>query len=122
MKLNLDFKIFTDNLDQEKQESKEIPSYWFLKLLASKTSLQPLCKHPYITAFLDLHYSTVKNARKQMVDSVPHLALMLVLWNLTSTMPGHMHDNFENLLILANSPLELSFSWTLSHLLERKLR
>ena len=117
LKLNLDFEIFTDNLENQEileQESRGIssnsdkqkaPNYWFLKLLASKKSLQPLCKHPYITAFLDLHYSTVKNARKQMVDSVPHLALMLVLWNLTSTMPGHMHDNFENLLILAIFPI-----------------
>ena len=109
LKLNLEFGIFTDNFMEQEYEStapeKSMPnSYWFLKLLASKTSLEPLCKHPYITAFLDLHYSTVKNARKQMVDSIPHLALMLVLGQLASTMPGHLHDNYENLLILALLP------------------
>ena len=113
LKLNLDFDIFTDNFMETTDNTDETSSapersmansYWFLKLLASKPSLQPLCKHPYITAFLDLHYSTVKNARKQMVDSIPHLALMLVLGHLASTMPGHLHDNFENLIILATLP------------------
>ena len=94
LKLSLDFDIFTDNFVQVPQIEavQEQPnSYWFLKLLASKISLRPLCKHPYITAFLDLHYSNVKNGRTQMRDSIPHLTLMLILLHLASTMPGHLN-------------------------------
>merc|ERR1712165_338942 len=76
-------KAQPQDLQMEQSDIKTIPmdhekttvnNYWFLKILASKKSLHPLCKHPYITAFLDLHYSAVKNGRMQMVDSIPHLA------------------------------------------------
>ena len=62
LQLNLDFDIFTDNFMQVPQieaVQDQLNSYWFLKLLASKISLRTLCKHPYITALLDLHYSNV---------------------------------------------------------------
>jgi len=78
--------------------------YWFLKLLAKEKALKSLCHHPYITAFLDLHYSTVEKARSQMKDSVPHLALTLLFLVLVSTMPGHLQDNYLNVLWLAIVP------------------
>ena len=68
--------------------------YWFLKLLAKEKALKSLCHHPYITTFLDLHYSIVEKARSQMKDSVPHLALTLLFLVLVSTMPGHLQDNY----------------------------
>ena len=77
---------------------------WFLKLLAKEMVLQPLCHHPYITAFLDLHFSAVQKARSQMQDSVPHLALTLLLLVLVSTLPGQLNMKYENVLWLATLP------------------
>ena len=85
------------------REEKDDP-YWCLKLLAKDKSLESLCKHPYITAFLDLHYSIVEKASSQMKDSVPHLALTLLFLVLVSTMPGHLPDNYQNVLWLATVP------------------
>ena len=50
--------------------------------------MQPLCKHPYITAFLDIHYSALKKIRSQMTDSVAHLAIMMILLELASIVGG----------------------------------
>ena len=84
-------------------------SYWFLKLLAGEESLKSLCHHPYITAFLDLHYSTVQKTRSQMQDSVPHMALVLLLLVLVSTLKEHLKHNYENELWLATFPFALVF-------------
>ena len=84
--------------------TKKEDKYWFLKLLAKEKTLKSLCQHPYITAFLDLHYSIVEKARSQMEDSVPHLALTLMFLVLVSTMPGHLHDNYQNVFWLATVP------------------
>ena len=80
-----EFKI-TSNGPQNKllRREKQRDQYWFLKLLAKEEALKPLCSHPYITAFLDLHYSTVEKARSQMNESVPHLALTLLFLVLVS--------------------------------------
>ena len=87
-------------LSREEKDDK----YWFLKLLAKEKALKSLCHHPYITAFLDLQYSIVEKARSQMKDSVPHLALTLLFLVLVSTMPGHLQDNYQNVLWLATVP------------------
>ena len=76
--------------------------YWFLECLANEKVLSSLCKHPYVTAFLDIHYSTMEKARSQMKDSVPHLALSLLLLVLVSTMPGPLHNNEDTVLILSS--------------------
>ena len=78
-----------------------VNDYWFLECLAHEKVLKSLCKHPYVTAFLDIHYSTVEKARSQMKDSVPHLALSLLLMVFVSTMPGSLHNNYDNVLIWA---------------------
>ena len=111
--LKVSFNIFTDGLNEDHESgdiensvvnekrrpplkrfvsstvegNKTCQTYWFLKLLAKEKSLAQLCHHPYITAFLELHYSTVQKARTQMQDSVPHLALVLLLLVLVSTLP-----------------------------------
>ena len=72
-----------------------------MHLLATEKTLEPLSKHPYITAFLDLHYSVVEKARSQMKDSVPHLALMLLLLELSSTMGGRLCNDHDNIMFLA---------------------
>ena len=46
--------------------------------------MEPLCKHPYVSAFIDLHYSQLKKIRSQMKDCVSHLAMMLLLLELAS--------------------------------------
>merc|ERR1711879_485902 len=76
-------------------------NYWLLRLLSTEKSLEPICNHPYITAFLDLHYSVTEKARAQMRDSVPHLALILLLLELASTMNGRLCDEHENIQIFA---------------------
>ena len=86
---------------------KTCQTYWFLKLLAKEKALAQLCHHPYITAFLELHYSTVQKARTQMQDSVPHLALLLLLLVLVSTLDGDLHQNYENVLWIATFPCAL---------------
>ena len=63
---------------QENSSNPPKRDYWFLELLAKDKTLEPICNHPYITAFLDLHYSVAEKATDQMKDSGPHLALMLL--------------------------------------------
>ena len=88
----------TPSADERQANTRD---YWFLHLLATEKILEPLSKHPYITAFLDLHYSVVEKARSQMKDSVPHLALMILLLELSSTMGGRLCTDHENIFILA---------------------
>ena len=47
--------------------------------------MEPLLKHPFITAFLDIHFSVLKKYRSQMKDSVAHLALILLLLEFSCT-------------------------------------
>ena len=86
---------------QENSSNPPKRDYWFLELLAKDKTLEPICKHPYITAFLDLHYSVAEKATDQMKDSGPHLALMLLLLELASTMGGRLFDEHENILLFA---------------------
>ena len=122
--LKLSFDIFKDKRswsmsklrkenDQKRPTFPEIDSaapflreetprnYWFLRLLETEKSLEPICNHPYITAFLDLHYSVTEKASAQMRDSVPHLALILLLLELASTMNGRLCAEHENIQIFA---------------------
>ena len=87
----------TPSADERQANTRD---YWFLHLLATEKVLEPLSKHPYITAFLDLHYSVVEKARSQMKDSVPHLALMILLLELSSTMGGRLCTDHENIYIV----------------------
>ena len=47
--------------------------------------MEPLCKHPFVTAFLDIHYSNLKKYRAQAKDSMPHLVMIMLLLELSST-------------------------------------
>ena len=51
--------IVMDNLqnDVDRVSQSEV-DFCFLECLTNEKSLASLCKHPYITAFLDIHYST----------------------------------------------------------------
>ena len=57
----------------------------FLEFLTTCDLMEPLCKHPFITAFLDIHYSNLKKYRAQAKDSMPHLVMIMLLLELSST-------------------------------------
>ena len=50
-----------------------------LQVLATDDTFKKLCKHPYITAFLDIHFSVPKKVQSQLRDSVAHFAMMILL-------------------------------------------
>ena len=58
------------------------------QFLATEEVMEPLCKHPYICAFLDLHYSALKKIRSQMRDSVVHLTFVMLLLELAAVIGG----------------------------------
>ena len=65
--------------------------------------LKSLYNHPYITAFLDLHYSAAKKTRTTMRYSIlPHAVIMLLLLQLASSFKGHLKEHYGNLLILSS--------------------
>ena len=82
------------------QRTKE-ERYSFLKLLANQEALRPLCSHPYITAFLDLHFSIRKHSRALTMRAVTRLATIFLLTRLESTMPGYLKDHPEDMKIFA---------------------
>ena len=51
--------IVMDNLQTDVNSiGQSEVDFWFLECLKNEKSLVGLCKHPYITAFLEIHYST----------------------------------------------------------------
>ena len=65
--------------------------------------LKSLYNHPYITAFLDLHYSAAKKTRTTMIYSIlPHAVIMLLLLQLASSFKGHLNQHYRNLLTLSS--------------------
>ena len=71
-----------------------------MELLASDQAMSPLCKHPYITAFLDIHYSTLKKQRTQMRASNPLLAQISLLMLLLSMLSEHKGSYINFLVVL----------------------
>ena len=53
--------------------------YILLQVLATDDTFKKLCKHPFITAFLDIHFSVPKKVQSQLRDSVAHFATMILL-------------------------------------------
>ena len=65
--------------------------------------LKSLYNHPYITAFLELHYSAAKKTRSSMRYSIlPHAVIMLLLLQLASSFKGHLNQHYRNLLTLSS--------------------
>ena len=49
-----------ENINQG-SNNQELLNQELLSLLVNDRLLQPLCKHPFVTAFLELHYSFITN-------------------------------------------------------------
>ena len=88
------------NESQGSQRLKE-ERYSFLKQLANEEALRPLRSHPYITAFLDLHFSIRKHSRVLTMRAVTRLATIFLLTKLESTMPGYLKNHPEDMKIFA---------------------
>ena len=56
-----------------------------LSFMANDIMLKPLCKHPFLTAFLELHYSFLRTIQTKMRDCVAQMAVMTILLGLLST-------------------------------------
>ena len=54
--------------------------------MATDNAFNSLCKHPYISAYLDIHFSTMKKIQSQLRDSVPHCTMMSLLLEATSNL------------------------------------
>ena len=66
------------NESQHLQRPQE-ERYWFLKLLSNEEALKPLCNHPYVSAFLDMHFSIMKHSRALTMRAVTRLATIFLL-------------------------------------------
>ena len=53
--------------------------------MATEDSHRRLCKHPYVTAFLDVHFSSMEQLRAQMKDSLAHLVMMTLVFTFLAT-------------------------------------
>ena len=81
----------------QRRDSKKADGRSLLSLLVSQDMMQPLCKHPFISAFLDIHYSPLKKLRTQVKDSVAHMTMIMLLLALSATIRGSAEKNFEYL-------------------------
>ena len=78
----------------QRRDSKKADGRSLLSLLVSQDMMQPLCKHPFISAFLDIHYSPLKKLRTQVKDSVAHMTMILLLLALSATIRGSVEKNY----------------------------
>ena len=81
----------------QRRDSKKADGRSLLSLLVSQDMMQPLCKHPFISAFLDIHYSPLKKLRTQVKDSVAHMTMIMLLLALSATIRGSVEKNYEYL-------------------------
>ena len=65
---------------------------YVFQVLATTDALEPICKHPYITAFVDIHFSVLQKIQHQLRDSVPHFVLMLFLLQISTIYNLHSHS------------------------------
>ena len=78
----------------QRRDSKKADGRSLLSLLVSQDMMQPLCKHPFISAFLDIHYSPLKKLRTQVKDSVAHMTMIMLLLALSATIRGSVEKNY----------------------------
>ena len=83
--------------------NKETERRSFLDFLVKDDIMQPLCKHPFISAFIEIHYSPLKKLRAQIKDSVAHLAIILLLLELAATIPGSVKENHKYFTVLGST-------------------
>ena len=61
----------------------------FSQVLATDDAFESLCKHPYVSAFLDIHFSAMKKIESQLRDSVPHCTMASLLLEAMTTLNWH---------------------------------
>merc|ERR1719312_2229880 len=84
-------------IESRKEKPKEKPKEKFdlLWKLATDETFEPLCKHPYVSAFLDIHFSSMKKIQSQLRYSVPLFTMMSLLLEATSTLEADDHKKLS---------------------------
>ena len=73
-----------------------------LTALANEASLFELCGLPFVTAFVETHFSSLAKIQAQARDSIPHLTVMVLLMELASNFPGRVAARFRNIFAFLN--------------------
>ena len=76
-------------------ETVTIFKWIIIQKLATDETFEPLCKHPYVSAFLDIHFSSMKKIQSQLRDTVPLFTMMSLLLEATSTLEADDHEKLS---------------------------